>query len=490
MLGGLLLVLFTAIIFGLMAASGIVLISLIPLLGVIVVLLSFRPWLFTWITLVAILVVLGTLRLYFPGLQYLRWLVPIACAGVLLAMLISQSFHRAHRPSAPLPALFIWVAAFAVYGLVATLLNWTGMVPAILGVKNYFQVWTLLLIFTMIHFRGYFIHGFIVFLLAIAFLQLPLVLHQLFVVVPSRPILPGLFPHDVIAGSFGADMDGGGNNALLSAYLVMSVGLLISMWQQKILKAWLLALGAALLIFPVFLNESKVSFFYIWIMFLVLFREDIAKNPLRFIVGNIALGLFLIFFLYMYTLIAHASGQRVSGVLDYLDYIYFMNVKTSNQLYGLTRFTALSFWFLEHFPGDVLHAFIGHGLGQTQEAGVLSKGYYNTIAGRLYPGLHIGVSALSAMLWDVGLIGVTIACMMFASAFRLAGRLAGDWAGEPAAVALFRALQAAIAILFITIPHKNLFVLEITEQGLFILLVGFLIYSARHTPRQVLRPSG
>lgn len=477
------LVIVAALFLGLLAGTGNLLISVVLVVGAVVALLSFRPWLFAWTILVTVLVVLGTLRLYAPQFQYLRWLVPFASIAIMLAMFILQAFQKQSAAKAPLPSLFWWLVAFFAAGLVPTLLNWSGLVPALLSLKNYFQLWALLVIFSLINFHGHFIRRLIIILLAIAFIQLPFVLHQYFYVVPQRPNIPGLQPDDVIAGTFGADLSGGGNNALLAAYLVMSAGLLISMWQQKVLSGWLAAIGTALLIFPIFLNETKVSFFYIWVMFLVLFRQDIVRNPARFIAGHLVLGTFLLFFLYVYALIARDTGHRVNGILDYLDFVRYTNLEAANPRFGLTRFSALTFWFGEHFPGDALHAFIGHGLGQTQEAGIASGEVYNTLAGRRYPGLHIGVSALSAMLWDIGLVGVTVVSLLFVSAFRLAGRLARDWAGEPSAVALFRALQAAVAVLFITLPHKNLFVFEITEQGLFVLLVGFLIYSARHRPR-------
>jgi len=106
----------------------------------------------------------------------------------------------------------------------------------------------------------------------------------------------------------------------------------------------------------------------------------------------------------------------------------------------------------------------------------------NTVAARRYHGMGIGVTGLSALLWDVGLIGVALVSMLFISAYRLAGRLIRASSERPQAVALFKGLQVGVAILVLSIAHKSHFVFDLAFQSLVVLIVGYLIYSARHLP--------
>jgi hypothetical protein len=290
-----------------------------------------------------------------------------------------------------------------------------------------------------------------------------------------------LSPDDVIAGTFGAELYGGGNNAILAAYLFIVIGLLLSLWRNKIVPAWLMFPGVLLLAFPVFLNEAKVAVFYAWVMFIVLYWENIVRRPLRFIVANIFLFLFLFAFVLVYAQLS-VETSRAHTVGQYLDFLIEHNLYRGYGTYELNRWTALVFWFQEHFPHDLWHAFAGHGLGETQEGSNLMD-VSKSLAARRYHGMGIGLTGLSALLWDVGLFGTLLVGLMFLSACRLAGRLAKASCGNPLAMALFTGLQAGVAILALSIVHKSFFVFEMAFQILFVLIIGYLIYSARHLLR-------
>jgi len=465
---------------GLLSATGSTILMIIPVVMLLAVVLVFHPWLFTWLVIFSGLVVMGVVRLYTPQFQSIRWLIPLLSVGTVIAVLIVQAFKPSPAERERLPSLFWWAMAFLCAALVSTLINWSGFITAIAGIKNYFQVWGLIAVFALIHNRGDFNRGLTILLLGIALLQVPFVLHQYFSLVPMRMGLVKVVPEDVIAGTFGAELYGGGNNALLAGYLFIAIGILLSLWRQQILSAWLVFPGVLLLAFPVFINEAKISFFYAWVMFLVLYWEDIIRRPLRFILGNVVLFLFLFAFLVFYAQIAAASG-KANSLGQYLDFLKVQIFDKGYGTYELNRWTALVFWFQEHFPLDIRHAFTGHGLGQTQEGAFLLD-VSNTVAARRYHGMGIGVTGLSALLWDVGLIGVALVSMLFISAYRLAGRLIRASSERPQAVALFKGLQVGVAILVLSIAHKSHFVFDLAFQSLVVLIVGYLIYSARHLP--------
>jgi hypothetical protein len=465
---------------GLLSATGNIFLVTIPVVMLLAMVLVFHPWLFTWLIIISGLVVMGVVRLYASEFQIIRWLIPLLTVGVPITVVIVQAFKASPSERSQLPALFWWAVAFLCAALITTLVNWSGFITAIAGAKNYFQVWGLIAVFALIYYRGDFTRGLTILLLGIGLLQVPFVLHQYFFVVPMRTGLAKIVPEDVIAGTFGAELYGGGNNALLAAYLFIAIGILLAVWRQRILPAWLVFPSTLLLIFPVFLNEAKITFFYAWVMFLVLYWRDIVRRPSRFIFGNLVLILFLFLFVSFYAEIAVKSGEA-HNLGQYLDFLEEQSLERGYGTYELNRWTALTFWFQEHFPRDGLHAFIGHGLGETQE-GALLLDVSNTVAARRYPGMGIGLTGLSALLWDVGLIGVALVAGLFISAYRLAGRLARICQERPLAVALFNGLQVGVAILALSMVHKSFFVFDMAFQSLFVLIVGYLIYSARHLP--------
>lgn len=467
---------------GLLAVTGSIFLVAIPAVLLFAAVLLFHPWLFTWLIIVSGLVVMGVIRLYAPQFQIIRWIVPLVALAVPIAIALMQAFKSRPAEPARQPALLWWGVAFVGVALISTLVNWSRFSTAILGAKDYFQVWGLLLAFALIRFQGDFTRGLRMLFLAIAFVQLPFVLQQWFVLIPQRSGYGFLSADDVVAGTFGADLLGGGNNTILSAYLIMAIGMLISLWKEHVIRVWWMMPGVLLLVAPVFLNETKIAFFYFWLMFLVLYRSEISRRPVQFFLGNLVLFAFLFVFVFVYAYLAEGEGHRIHGVLDYLSFVKQQNLELGYGSYTLNRWTALTFWFSEHIPHDMLHAVIGHGLGQSQEGGVLLSGSH-TLASRRYHGMGIGQTALTALLWDVGLVGLAVVGMLFVSAFKLAGRLARDYQAQPHAAALFKGLQIAVAILFLSLTHKSFFVFEPTFQLLFVLIIGYLIYSARFGPR-------
>jgi hypothetical protein len=142
----------------------------------------------------------------------------------------------------------------------------------------------------------------------------------------------------------------------------------------------------------------------------------------------------------------------------------------------LSRITSLTFWAKQHVSANPAHTLLGHGLGASREPeGGLDLA--KTLAQERYPGLGIGYTALSALLWDVGVVGVITVLGMFGSAFFMAGRLARHYRRrhDPLRTAWFEGLQAAMAVLTLSLAHKDFFVVNLPFQALAYLLVGCII---------------
>lgn len=151
--------------------------------------------------------------------------------------------------------------------------------------------------------------------------------------------------------------------------------------------------------------------------------------------------------------------------------------------YILNRTSVYPFWLKEHSLSDGLRVLIGHGPSSTKEGdgGLIG----NTVAKSRYPGLGIGLTALSALLWEVGIAGLIAALGLFWSAFFVSGRLSRECA-DPLSASLLKAAQAGIAVFAISLLHNQSFVFEIGYQTILMLLLGYIMAQERfsHERRQ------
>ena len=101
--------------------------------------------------------------------------------------------------------------------------------------------------------------------------------------------------------------------------------------------------------------------------------------------------------------------------------------------------------------------------------------------------MNIGYTALSALLWDAGIVGLVTVLGMFGSAFFMAGRLARYYRDRDRfRTALFEGMQAAMAVLTLSLAHKDFFVVHLPFQAFVYLLIGYIC----HAWLQVVRGEG
>lgn len=465
------------VLLGMIAAIGnpILLIGIVALFAMAI--LAFAPRLLFWAVLAGGLVVAGLIRLYLPQLQAFRWLVAAGAIALPFMLAFHAMFSRRQGMTAGFPSFLIWAAAFAAYSALSAFILSHGWASAILGLKDYFQVWGLLPAFLLLPARPDFRKALLTLILAIGVIQVPFALHQYFFLAPLRAGIPSVMPADIVAGTFGGDMNGGGNNAAMAAYQFFCIAIVLGLSKNGLLGVGrMLALTACLAV-PVFLNETKVSFVFAVLVFGVVYWNEIRQNPLRFIRAGVFFVAILAAFVMFYVFVAE-NTDRIHGLDQYLDLLVEHNLFRGYGTYQLNRATALTFWFSEHVPRDLFHALVGHGLTQTREASAFVD-IGTTLAARRYAGMGIGVTALSGLLWEVGLIGAGLVVALFVSAFRLAGKLARECRDEPIRQAFIKGTQAGIAVTAFSLAHKSLFMFEVTYQVFVILLLGYLAYEFR-----------
>lgn len=473
--------LFGALIAGYGAAKGNLIMGAAAVGLVGGILLSFFPVVILWLALVVGLVASGLAKLYLPAMAEIRWLmVPVGLVLVAHVLLRQLSDRRLHPGiSSGIAPILWWAAAVLAVSLLATLVNSPEAMQVVRGLKGYFQAWGVLLALALLSWPDDLMRRQLPkALLVLGLLQLPFVLHQYLVLVPQRETMAidGLVAVDVIAGTFGAQFDGGGANSMLAAFMFIVLAGLIGLWQKGQLSGRVLAVLGLLLMSPMLVNGAKVSLVYALVLFVVLFARDALANPGRFFAGGLVLGSLLAAMLVAYSV--GLDNKRVDAWSDVVVDIFHSNVSAEHQARGtFTRAGALRYWAEQHIPGDPFGAVLGHGLYQSRHdsAGV---DLWNSSD----PGLGIKNTAVSAILWDAGLLGVAVVFGFVASGYRTAGRLARRFAADPWMSGLFLGAKAGMAIVFVSLWVKSYFSYQLAYQTLLVALLGWLVYWDRRLP--------
>lgn len=438
---------------------------------------AFFPRILLLLVLVGGLVAAGLARLYLPQLQGVRWLIALGawvlgCYGLLGLLSVKSAGTDGSR--GPLLGILVWAALFFAVLLAATAMNWKGLATAGTGLKGYFQMWGLLLAFALVRWPESLINRLPALLLAIAWLQLPFALHQFLVLVPYRAGLQGVIPVDIVTGTFGGQKDGGGANAVLSAYLLLVIAGVVSAWKEGVLsggKALLLGLP---LLAPIAVNETKIALLYVIVIFLVLFARDIVERPLRFLTGSLVLVGLLILLASAYVAFA---PRELAGLWELIEFVYQGNIENEYNTSGeLTRWGALEYWVNSHGWREFGTTLFGHGAGMTRVEQPYGAQLFATAAD---PDLGIGRLGVTAVLWESGVLGLVCVTGLFWAVFRGAGDMARTFADSAEKRAVFRAIQAGVALFYLSFWHKNFFVFHVGYQTVLVLMFGYVLYWQR-----------
>ncbi|MGK2915811.1 MAG: hypothetical protein ACSLE5_15420 [Porticoccaceae bacterium] len=479
-----------ALIAGLVAAKAkLLILALFVGAGVGIVLL-FQPTLLLWVVLVGALLVTGLAELYLPALRQIRWGVvlggiALGATAILTHMVKRKTGEMAVAGKLPNSVLFFALAFFLI-ACFSSFMNDGASATDIIGLKGYFQVWGLLLFFVFADPGRFFVH-LRAFLLWLSVLQVPFALQQYLVLVPQRSTEEAMqkfiVPVDIVVGTFVGSMGGGGASSSLAFLQVISITFLFALWRAgKIRPIAALSLSAFFFI-PMLLNETKVTFLALPIALGLLYKDAISRNFFRTVLAVFMMALLLSGVFVGYALQQSVEKYGPRGPGEYWDEVMAYN--TGKKGYGtfrLNRTTVYLHWFDHHAFFDIRGMLIGHGAGESVEIDPTgASGLRDTsLAARRYPRDGIGLTGLSTLLWDVGLVGAIAVIGIFWGAFRFASRITVrmvrdvDWA-------LLKSAEAGVAILGLSLLLDAAFAFEIGYQTLLMLMLGIIIYYGRRT---------
>jgi hypothetical protein len=426
-----------------------------------------NPRLIVWIVLLAGLAGGALVSLAGPQFSKLPWGVVIL--SFLLMLPVVFSLMKVRR----VPA-FVWLLAiFLLLAVVSSLVQNPAFGEFVAGFKRYFQAYGLLFALALIPFAARDVRQWRYALAGIALLQLPFALYERFVLVPLRGGLESGRAEvtDIVAGTFGANLEGGSPNSLMVAFLLIAMAFVYMRWREGLLPGWKTLLFVIPCFIPLFLGETKIVLVLIPLILLVLHRQEAFRRPAVLLFVVLVGAALVTLFAFVYAeLMWH---QPLIDVVEETVAYNFLHKGHGHSF--LNRTTVLLFWWQKQTLADPVGFLFGHGIGSAY-TGVMSFSVGHIA--RTYPGYGIDLTTLSLLLWEVGLIGLLLHLAIFAAAWSAAGRLVRT-AQDAAVRADAAAIQAAVAVFLLFHYYTNSIISLLSGELMVAVILGYLGYLVR-----------
>lgn len=425
--------------------------------------LLFLPKQVVWLVLV-IGFVFGILSAN-PLLSKLAWVV--SGFSMLLMVPSLQNMMWTSKNKAP---LFLKLALLLMlYTVLVSIVQWYSATEFVAGFKRYFQSFGLMMALTLIAFQIKDYKQWFIFLLVVGLLQFPFALYQLLVLVPQRGGLElSSETTDVIAGTFGANLQGGSPNSVMVIYLFMVLSFLVARWRLKLIKNNVFYMLTFICLLPIGMGETKIAVIMLPIVGFILLRKDFVKSPLKFLLSILVIALLTsaLAHLYITVIMGSSFGDVINSTLRY-------NVGDQGYSSGqyLNRMTSVTFWFSQNNWHEPMSFLFGNGLGSSYT----SEGSLGGHIGNQYINYGINLTAISTLLWDVGLLGCLLFISVFIAAWCAAGNLYNS-VSEESVKADALAIQASISLFFLSMFYSDSIVNLISMELIYAIVLGYLGY--------------
>jgi hypothetical protein len=451
--------------------------SIIPILllfGMVagVVMLNALPMV-VWIVIAGTLVITGPVMVFLPQFETIGWLFSLLGFFLAIAALLYAAIGKRRYPL-PAPAFVMLAVALLVFGALSMLYSGDTLGDGVRAFKRYYQFFGVLFVLAVVPFPSRLVGRWWQFLMVIGLLQLPFALYQYVFLVPAREGVPGVVPIDIIVGTMEGLMNAGGNNGTLVYLLVITLAFAVAALRDRVITTpTFLALAAAATA-PIALGDVAFAVALLPLGLLAVTADVIRRSPGRFLLGILVLLPVLAIAGWAY-LAAHAyTGQLLDEkIADILAY----NIGTVGYFgSGLNRTTALTYWWAHHsLATDPVSTLFGHGLGASYgPLGSLETGHMD----QAHNGMFIGLTAASAILWDLGLVGLLLLLAQYGLAATCAYRL-GQSARPGLDRAVCRSLFAAVLLLPLMLLYSYAPISAPSQELLAALCLGLIAWRAR-----------
>lgn len=424
------------------------------------------------------LVVAGVVQLYAPGLQTIRWMIALFITTIGLYAVVTRLLSVQQRPGLrdDTGNIALPVIIFLVYAILNTAFQSDNTAIFVFGTKGYFQVWGLFFAFSLAAAPQATVEQFPRLLLLLALTQLPFAMHQLLFLVPLRVNYgDGVVAEDVVAGTFGASLFGGGAGAVMSILLIMTWAYVLALFRNRQLSIAAVSVLSVLLLTPILVNASRIAIVYILVAYVGIFLRDMLARP-KLIFASTAMVSVVLAAVLWGNISLVSKSTEYDGLAGMVSFIIESNVDEDfgYGAFELNRVTSVTFWQQENLPNQ-LSFWIGHGMGASREPGGAALAVKTLASSSNYAGLGIGLTAVPAVLWELGVIGLGLLLWLLLRSYGTARKLAHRTA-DARESAGFEAMKVGIALFAISLFHKNFFVSHLPYQALLMGVLGYIAY--------------
>jgi hypothetical protein len=451
-----------AIFFGFLASTAnpiLIALGICLLLGGI---LMAKPVWIIWLVMVFGMLLVGVLPIWIDeATSKVTW--GISLLGFIL-MFISMFRVIGMPKEAKNTPVFVWmVLAYMLY-VVINSIAWSSVYELFSGFKRSFQVTGLLFAMAWFRFSAKQIKLWQTFFIIVAFLQLPWAIYELVKLVPIREgvvdAYRGIVPIDVVAGTFGATLYGGGSSGEMTIFLVIVMAFLITRRREKLIGQGKFIFLFFIVLLPLFLGQTRVVVIILPIMFFTLYRREFIIRP-HAALAVLTVGLILTVGAGYFYL----SSSPKSIENEFFSILSYNFYEKGYEDYALNRTTALTFWFRQQGLHDPISILFGNGLGSAHE---LTGGHI----ARRYPGYGIGLTGASTLLWEEGMFGIILFLSILILVWRTTDQMLcaeeKSWIRADAS-----AIQVAIVLFAVDLLYGGAIMENLTFQVLFFSLLGY-----------------
>lgn len=409
-----------------------------------------------WLILLVLLlstVVAGTAE-YFLGLSQAHWIPYLLGLVLALRALIERGGRVGvaewQSPQTAKPAFGIPAAIYLVILFGSSAINVAPVTQVITGAKNFLFMWGVM--FAVVTFRDWERLSLLVWrlIVVVGCVQLPVTAYQrVFVASEANNHVPW----DSVVGTFGGIPLLGGHSASMVLFICAGLAWVLLGWRDGTLSRPRVLLYLAFAIPSVLLAEVKAVVVWLLLVAALVFVRFARTRPLVFFGGTLLNALLVVAVVGAYVTFNYSNSRGSTSLSEMYEkqvsYLYDtqrFNPKTRE----LGRVSSVVFWAQQQKTSEPVSLLIGNGMGASRGLSTFGPG---AVAKRY--NFFIDTSALSVLLWDVGLLGT----MAFSSMLLLGAvqglRLGGDPRIAPGLRRLAEMSGIALSLVLSGLPYTK-----------------------------------
>lgn len=466
-----------SVLFGFLSATNNIFIALILVAFLLGGVMVFSPDKLVLLLTASCLVIIGTLESFFY-ISQANWLASLLAGAVGFSVLTSRVVARKNdvlrsRDLQGINLTVVGLVIFLVSLVGSALINRNAISQIIVGLRGYLPFIGIFIVLYFGRIKPKTVWYIVYLIIGIGCIQGIYCLVEKFWIAPRTLSLLG--DYELMLGSFGGSFYTGGYTGEMAAFVCMNLILCYVLMQKKIVPTYVVILAAFSALISVGLAETKIVFLLTPLMIFVVFFKYPEKINAQLING-------LMFLIFGVAIIGAIYSVRFWDGTEHIGRAFFYTFDPDFEIRPgrRGRIASIIYWMQTVlFNGDIIHSLIGYGPASS----ISGAGAGSSIAGAGSAAQRFGagldVSAITKLLWDVGIVGLFGFMLIITGSFIQAHKLAVNPAVTINTRWLMIGLKAWLFAFAFMLPYQPLMLGGAPMQFLFWATVGLVAYFAR-----------